>query len=199
MPLPWLIGAAVLGLGAAIAAAVNSDDTSGSSAGNNGSNDEERRRREAAAEQARKDEREKKRKNARILFKEGGTQAGERLAGTLEGWVEFGGEPAFKVRLTPSGYAKRAPDQIVPHELGDVFAETFSVTDEEPGDILRNLDFFNEVYDVRLCGNARLYTRLMEIQAAGKELSELAKLRKKLERISQSKAEAIANLAETAT
>lgn len=197
MPLPWLIGAAVLGLGAAIAAVASSDDTSSSSAGSS-TDAEERRRKAAAAEQARKDEREKKRKNARILFKEGGTQAGERLAGTLDGWVDLGGEPAFKARLTPSGYAKRPPGDVVAHELRDVLIETFSTADEEPGDILRNLDFFNEVYDVRLCGNARLYTRLMEIQSAEKELAELAKLRKKLERISRSRAEAIANLAETA-
>ncbi|QNA89305.1 hypothetical protein G4G28_14025 [Massilia sp. Dwa41.01b] len=195
MPLPWLIGAAVLGLGAAIAAATSSDDTSGSSAGSS-SDGEERRRKEAAAEQVRKDERVKKLTKARLLFAEGGAQAGQRLAAALEDWVDLGGEPVFGTTLTASGYAKRPAREVVPHELGEVFTETFPRTDGEVAEIRRHLDLFNDVYDVRLRGNTRLHMRLMAIRSADRELSELAGLRKNLERIVQERAEAAANMAE---
>lgn len=196
MPLPWLIGIAAVTVGAAIVAAVKSDDTSSSSSASSG--DEERRRREAAAQQQRKDEQKKKRENARVLFKERGTQIGAQLAGTLDGWAELHEDPAFAAKLTSSGYSKRPQDQVVPHQLGNVINETFSATDEKIGQVMRDLDFFNEVYDVHLRGHTRLYTTLMEVQSIDKELSELEKLRKKLERIRKDSVEAAPKMAETA-
>ncbi|WP_312548708.1 hypothetical protein [Massilia sp.] len=196
MPLPWLIGAAVVGLGAAIVAAVNSDDTPSSSADNS---TEERRRREAAAERQRKDERKKKLESARVLFEERGTEIGQQLANTLDGWVDVADEPVFAAKLLASGYAKRSADEVVPHEVGNVLAETFSAKDKELGVVMRDLDFFNEVYDVQLRGTTRLYTTLTEIQAVEKDLSDLAKLRKQLERIRATRLEATSDLTEVAT
>lgn len=196
MPLPWLIGAAVVGLGAAIVAAVNSDDTPSNSTDNGA---EERRRREAAAEQQRKDERKKKQESARVLFKERGTEIGQRLADTLDGWVDVADEPVFTAKLLAAGYSRRSANEVVPHEVGNVLTETFSAKDKELGAVMRDLDFFNEVYDVQLRGSTRLYTALMEIQAVEKDLSELSKLRKQLERLRAAKLAATSSLSEAAT
>jgi hypothetical protein len=194
MPLPWLIGAAVVGL---IAAAVNSDDTSSSSSSSS-SDEEERRRREAAAEQQRKNERRQKQENAQALFKERGQQIGRGLAASLDESMDVTGEPVFASTLSASGCSKRRPDQVVPNGVEDVLKDTFSDTDKEAGEVIRNLAFFEEVYDARLRGSTKLYAALLEIQSLDKDLLDLAKIRSQLDRIGKSKPQTTPNKAEAA-
>lgn len=194
MPLPWLIGAAVVGL---IAAAVNSDSTS--SSGSSSTSDEEERRRREAAEQQRKSERKQKQENARTLFKERGQQMGRGLAATLDQSMDVIGEPVFASTLSASGCSKRRPDQVVPNGVGEALEDTFSDTDKEAGDVIRNLAFFEEVYDAHLRGSTKLYAALLEIQSLDKDTLDLAQLRSELDRIRKSELQARLNEAETAT
>jgi len=72
MALPWLIGAAVVGVVSAIAKAVSDDTPSSSSSSSSDSSAEERRRREEAAQARAERERTEKKAHARQVFAEPG-------------------------------------------------------------------------------------------------------------------------------
>ncbi|MWL74257.1 hypothetical protein GQM09_28180, partial [Escherichia coli] len=83
MALPWLIGAAVLGVGALIASSSSNDDSS-----NGNGDDEERKRRERAERERREREQKEERETIKASLQNVGTLRADDLKQALSGWVE---------------------------------------------------------------------------------------------------------------
>ncbi len=166
MALPWLIGAAVVGLGAAIVKAVSDDDSSSSSSSTVDVG-EERRRREAAALKQLEQEREKKRSNARVLFAEGGARLGDSLSEALDGVADVAEtrSPSFVASLGANGYTLPPAEPMRAEEIKHALREAFPPKDAAITRIAGNLDFYTRAYDVRLQGNRKLYQKFARIEA----------------------------------
>jgi hypothetical protein len=181
MALPWLIGAAVVGLGSLIAAAVNSDDNSSGSSSDT-SADEERRRREAAAQEQRRREREEKLANARTLFEEKGAGVGDELMDALDGLVHVmpSATPAFMARLGEPGLAIPPADDGRAHEVSHTLREGF--IEEDPGieQIVANLEFHARVYDVQMFTDSKSYQKLLALDEVNRELIDLDRIEREL-------------------
>jgi hypothetical protein len=179
MPLPWLIGAAVVGLGSALVAALKSDDEPSSTIS---TAETARRAHEAAAEQRRKAERKQKKDNARTLFAEAGAVMGSSLEDALHGIVDVMslGEPAFTATLTTQGYRLPPVDTSRAHEVEHALAEVQRMHDPVIARISEQLIFYTAVYDVHLQGSSTLYRKIMDIQAADKELATLDQIAQQL-------------------
>lgn len=124
MALPWLIGAAVVGLGAAIVKAVSDDDSSSSSSSSVDTG-EERRRREAAALKQLEQERDNKRSNARVLFAEGGARLGDSLSEALDGVADIAEtrSPSFVASLGANGYTLPPAEPMRAEEIKHALRE----------------------------------------------------------------------------
>lgn len=166
MALPWLIGAAVVGLGAAIAKAVSDGDSSSSSSSSVDVG-EERRRREAAALKQVEQEREQKRTNARALFAEGGARLGDILSEALDGVADVAetGSPSFIASLGANGYTLPPAEPMRAEEIKQALREAFPSKDAAITRIAGNLDFYTRAYDVRLQGSRKLYQQFARIEA----------------------------------
>lgn len=83
MALPWLIGGALLGLGALLASSSDDDNSS------NGNGDDEERRRREKAEQARAARNKSEQRLAvQAAFREQGQASAEEFAVALQEWIE---------------------------------------------------------------------------------------------------------------
>lgn len=166
MPLPWIIGAAVVGLGAAIVKAVSDDDSSSSSSSSVDTG-EERRRREAAALKQLEQEREQKRTNACALFAEGGARLGDSLSDALDGvaGVVKTGSPSFVAGLGAGGCTLPPADPMRSEEIKHVLRAAFPPKDDPITRIAGNLDFYTRAYDVHLQGSPKLYQQIARIEA----------------------------------
>jgi len=179
MPLPWLIGAAVVGLGSALVAALKSDDKPSSTIS---TAEAARRAQEAATEQWRKTEQKQKKDNARTLFAEAGVVIGTSLEDALHGIVDVMslGEPTFTATLTTQGYRLPPGDPSRAYEVGHALAEVLPMHDPVIARISEQLDFYTAVYNVHLQGSRTLYRQIMDIQAADKELVTLDQIAQQL-------------------
>lgn len=188
MPLPWLIGAAVVGLGAALVNAVSSDSTPSSTGGGSNGAEEEQRRRQAAAEAQRKQEREQKQSNARTLFQEHGERIGESVSAALEGVVNVAtlGTPDFDAKLSASGYQLAPTDTRSPDGLVRALCEAFPEDDKEVKKITDNLAFYARVYNVYLQGHTQLYAQLVDLLEVDLELQTLDKIEQQLRAVKSS-------------
>ncbi|MEX5746202.1 hypothetical protein [Massilia sp. X63] len=174
MALPWLIGAAVVGLGAALAKAVSDSDSSSSSGSSSSSHDvaEERRRREAASAEQLRRERERKRADAQALFAEEGARMGASLAQALDGLaaVEAARTTAFIARLGAGGCTLPPAVPVRAAALGEALKAAFP-KDAELVRIVGNLDFYTRAYDVCLQGSPELDGRLAAVEALDAEIA----------------------------
>ena len=166
MALPWLIGAAVVGLGAAIAKAVSDGDSSSSSSSSVDTGEERRRREEAALKQLEK-EREQKRSSARALFAEGGSRLGDSLSEALDGVADVAEtrSPSFVASLGANGYTLPPAEPMRVEEIKHALREAFPPKDAAITRIAGNLDFYTRAYDVRLQGSRKLYQKFARIEA----------------------------------
>lgn len=184
MALPWLIGAAVVGLGSLIAAAASDDSSSNSSSGtgSDSSADEERRRREAAAKEHRRREREEKLASARTLFAGKGAALGEELGEALDGIVQVksGSTPAFRPRLGAQDLGIPSSDDGRAHEVSHALRGSVIADDPELERIVENLEFHARVYDVNMCCTPRVWQKLLSLDDVNAALVELDSIERQL-------------------
>lgn len=184
MALPWLIGAAVVGVVSAIAKAV-SDDTPSSSSSSD-SSAEERRRREEAAQARAERERTEKKAHARQVFAETGAAYGKDLTESLQGWVDVRSEePCFRSRLNTSGCT--VPDVADNGALPvmELLFQAYPRPNADARTTLENLEFYGMLYDVRLKAGTRMRRRAAEIDRIDEQLSQLGNMKKRLRQLEQ--------------
>lgn len=172
MALPWLIGAAVVSLGAAIVKAVSDDS---SSIGSSSSVDvsEERRRREAAALKQLEQEHEQKRTNARVLFAEGGARLGESLSEALDSVANVAeiSSPSFIASLGANGYTLPPAEPMRAEGIKQSLRDAFPAKDAAVTRIASNLDFYTRAYDVYVQGSPKSYQQFARIAALDGEIA----------------------------
>ncbi len=173
MALPWLIGAAVLGVGALLASS-SSDDSS-----NGNGDDEERRRQERAERERREREQQEERVSIKAALTKEGEQRGADFQQTLSDWVNvrYQSQPPFKAAILQTGkHYKRivAENFIDSHELCLLDART-----------RENLNEFEACYDVELTMTENFYDAIDEMADYQEKLQELQDYRSQFERIRQ--------------
>ncbi|MCU6668323.1 hypothetical protein M8013_06080 [Enterobacteriaceae bacterium H4N4] len=174
MALPWLIGAAVLGVGALIAAASSDDDSS-----NGNGDDEERKRRERAERERREREQQEERKSIKAALKSEGARRAADFTQTLSGWVEVNYQsPApFKAAILQTGKQYK---RVVAEHFVD--KEELSMLDSKTR---QNLNEFEACYDVTLTMTDAFEDVADEMTEWDVQLQELQDYREQFERIRQ--------------
>lgn len=180
MALPWLIGAAVVGIGSLIAAAAGDDGKSNGSSSS--SDDEERRRRDEAAKEQRRREREEKLANARTLFAEKGARIGEELGDALDGMIHVipASSPAFRPRLGAQHLGIPSSDDGRAHEVSHALRGSVIEDDPDLERIVANLEFHARVYHVDMCTTPGSWQKLLALDEVNTELVELHGIELKL-------------------
>lgn len=173
MALPWLIGAAVLGIGAYLSSSSSAENSS-----NGNGDDEERRRRERVERERREREQEEERNSIREAFKKEGEQRTADFQQILSGWVNvhYESQPSFKVTIfqkTGKLYKRVVPENFTDsHELYLLD----KITRE-------NLDEFEACYDVDLTMTETFYDTIDEIMDCQEQLRVLQDYRNQFELI----------------
>jgi len=182
MALPWLIGAAVVGLGTLIAAVSGDDDKPSSSCDSNSGADEERRRREAAAKERRRREREEKQANARTLFAKKCSDIEDELGDALDSLIHVTpfSSPALKAKLGEPNLAISPSDAGRAHEVSHTLREAFIAEDAGVERIVDNFEFHARVYDVQMATNSKFYLKLMALDEVNNELMNLISIEQQL-------------------
>ncbi|HDT6544430.1 TPA: hypothetical protein QFT03_001362 [Kluyvera ascorbata] len=169
MALPWLIGAAVLGIGAIIAS--SGDDSSS----NNNGDDEERRRRERAERERREREINEQRQTIKeTLLNEGEKRSADfqqLLSGCFN--AEYQSQPPFKAKILETGTQYK---RIIAEYYTD--AQQLSLLYEKTRE---NLNEFEACYDVKLSMTADLSEKVNAYAQGQRQLDELQQYRSKLE------------------
>lgn len=189
MPLPWLIGAAVVGIGTAIAKSVSDSNDRKAEAQRRAEREQEQARKERAAEAQRhaelerervRKEREQRLRSARENFLLRGERIGSDIAQSLQGWIDVKYEktPAFVAELQPTGFAVRSNhpnksklEELIPAKLG--------LSD----DAHKNLAFYSSAYSATLQQGTNLTKAIKEISEIEKELNEIGQLKEKISNI----------------
>jgi len=159
MALPWLIGAAVLGVGALIAAVANDDESSS----HDSSSDEERRRRKQAEHERREREKEEEMAFLRMAFNQEGSKRSHDFQKLLSEWitVNYRGTSPFRAVLLNTGVQAR-------HSVDRHFVDSCELGDDVLNTETReNLNFFETCYEADLAMTERFYKAvdiLMDLQ-----------------------------------
>lgn len=183
MALPWLIGAAVVGIGAAIAAAVKGDDTSNNNISS--SEDLERQRRKEAERERRKQEKQQKRQIAHETFAQVGESIGCDLKASLDGWVDvvFASSPSFLARLNRKGYELDVQHLECPNSTESLVTTLLEKGSPYLKQTRSNLDLFQAHYAVSLQASTQLAEASREMKVVDKAVDELKNIRKDLLRL----------------
>ncbi|MGU5638077.1 hypothetical protein ACV1DV_21410 [Aeromonas veronii] len=172
MALPWLIGGAILGLGALLASSDDDDD-----------DDEEQRRRERAAHERAERERAERtrielRQTAQAEFKQYGNNYVEDFSQALEGWVKvtYALSP-YQVVLNDAGEL-RTPD-VTPSFVSDYELDFLSNTTQ------KNLHHFETFYDIELTPEQAIYDAYERLSDCHEALEGLKFYQRRLEQFRQ--------------
>ena len=189
MPLPWLIGAAVVGIGTAIAKSVSDSNDRKAEAQRRAEREQEQARKEREAEAQRRaelerervrKEREQRLRSARENFLLRGERIGSDIAQSLQGWIEvkYENTPAFVSQLQPTGFSLKSnhPNKSKIEELIPTKGVSFE-------DARKNLDFYSSAYAVTLQQGAKLTKAIKEIIEIEKELNEISQLKENISNI----------------
>lgn len=170
MALPWIIGAAVLGIGALIAS--SGDDNSSS---NNNGDDEERRRRERAERERREREANEQRESIKETLLAEGEKRSADFQQLLSDWfnAEYQSQPPFKAKILATGTQYK---RIVAEYYANT--EPFSLLYEKTR---ANLNEFETCYDVKLTMTANLREKVEACALGQQQLDELEQYCRKLE------------------
>lgn len=173
MALPWLIGAAVLGIGAAIASSLSDESSNGNS------DDEERSRRERAEQKRRDREQQKLRNSIKAAFSQEGKQRANDFQQLLSGWVNvnYQSQPAFKAAILQTG--KQHTRTIEKYFTDTNELHFLNATTR------KNLQAFEECYEVELTMTETLHETVNELVDCEKQLQVLRGYRRQFERIYQ--------------
>lgn len=191
MALPWLIGAALVGVVGAIAKAV-SDDTSDSSSSRDSSSDtseEEARRHRAAAQERERRMHAEKIANARSVFQDKGDNYGVQLLASVQGWLVSNPTKgnAFSAKISQSGYVLNSGIYGAEAVL-DLLAQHYPQSNDRIAQLMNNLDFYGRVYDVELEAGQKMLSHFTEIEAITQELAELGSLKRRIGRFQSTQA-----------
>jgi hypothetical protein len=208
MPIPFLAGLAIPGVAAIAAKLRSSDDKNTTSSG-----DDERRSREAAEAEQRRRDREKKLEAARALFKARGEVRGKDIASALDGWVkvDFVNNPAFKASLTGAGidvalkWLRSVPGAIPGISAALVMANAVTATKNDADkklliqpkndveaffgkydnnlEILENIKFYSDNYNVNLKIDTALEKNVIFIKNIDDELKDLENFKNEIFKI----------------
>lgn len=183
MALPWLIGAAVVGVVGVIAKAV-SDDTPSSSSYSDDSAAEERRLRQKAAKEREEQERKQKSDYAQRVFAETGASYGQDLIDALQGGVEIeSAEHGFRSRLEHKGFTVPDVAENGAASVMDLLHRALPAPDANTTTTLENLAFYGRLYDVQLKASTRMRRRATEIEQIDKQQAELADMKVRLRQL----------------
>lgn len=168
MALPWLIGAAVVALGAAAVSAFSDDSDSGS--GGNG--DEERRRRERAEQERKARAHKEKLESMKEAFVQEGMQRANELKQSLDGQIKviLLGDKPFKAILD---------DEEFHNPVSPTYVEVYDLQflPQETQDYLVKLE---SLYDVELEPEEELMNVPVRLKEIDHKLARLKALREKL-------------------
>ncbi|WP_351019357.1 hypothetical protein [Shewanella sp. AC91-MNA-CIBAN-0169] len=169
MALPWLIGAAVVALGAAAVSAFSDDSDSGS--GGNG--DEERRRRERAEQERKARAHKEKLESMKEAFVQEGMQRANELQQSLDGQIKviLLGDKPFKAILDD--------DEEFHNPVSPTYVEVYDLQflPQETQDYLVKLE---SLYDVELEPEEVLMNVPVRLKEIEHKLAQLKALREKL-------------------
>lgn len=173
MALPWLIGAAVLGVGALIASS-SRDDSS-----NNNGDDEERKRRERAERERREREKKEEREAIKVSLRTTGALRAEDFKQALSGWVDvdYLSTTPFKANVLATG---KQYQRIVAEHFTD--SHELVLLDKKTRD---NLNAYETCYDVQLTMTENFYDTVDELMDCQDQLETLQDYREQFERIRQ--------------
>ncbi|WP_283629113.1 hypothetical protein [Shewanella baltica] len=170
MALPWLIGAAVVALGAAAVSAFSDDSDSGS--GGNG--DEERRRRERAEQERKARAHKEKLESMKEAFVQEGMQRANELQQSLDGQIKviLLGDKPFKAILDDD-------DEEFHNPVSPTYVEVYDLQflPQETQDYLVKLE---SLYDVELEPEEVLMNVPVRLKEIDHKLAQLKALREKL-------------------
>lgn len=174
MALPWLIGAAVLGVGALIASSSSDGDSS-----NGNGDDEERKRRERAERERREREQKEERETIKASLQNVGTLRADDLKQALSGWVDvhYQSTSPFKANVLATGkqYQRVVAEHFTEsHELTFLDAKT-----------RQNLNALESCYDVELTMTEDFYDVVDTLIDCQVQLETLQVYREQFERIRQ--------------
>lgn len=169
MALPWLIGAAVVALGAAAVSAFSDDSDSGSG----GNDDEERLRRERAEQERKARAHKEKLESMKVEFVQEGMQRANDLQQSLDGQIKATllGEQPFKAELEDY------------EEFNTPISPTYvEIYDLQflPEETQESLTKFESLYDVELEPEDKLIKASVRLKEIDNMLARLKELREKL-------------------
>ena len=189
MPLPWLIGAAVVGIGTAIAKSVSDSNDRKAAEQRRAEREQEQARKERAAEAQRRaelerervrKEREQRLRSARENFLLRGERIGSDIAQSLQGWIEvkYENTPAFLAQLQPTGFSLKSnhPNKGKIEKLIPAKGVSFD-------NARKNLDFYSSTYAATFQPGTNLTKAIEEISEIEKELNEISQLKEKISNI----------------
>jgi len=169
MALPWLIGAAVVALGAAAVSALSDDNNSGSG----GNDDEERRRRERAEQERKARAHKEKLESMKEAFVHEGMQRADDLQQSLEGQIKviMLGDKPFKATIDD--------DSEYQNMVSPTYVEVYDLQflPQETQDYLVKLE---SLYDVELEPKEKLFKVSKRLEEINLKLTQLKALREKL-------------------
>ncbi|ASK69276.1 hypothetical protein CF168_10560 [Shewanella bicestrii] len=169
MALPWLIGAAVVALGAAAVSAFSDDSDSGSG----GNDDEERRRRERAEQERKARAHKEKLESMKEAFVHEGMQKADDLQQSLDGQIKvlMLGDKPFKATIDD--------DPEYQNLVSPTYVEVYDLQflPQETQDYLVKLE---SLYDVELEPEEELMKVPVRLKEIDHKLAQLKALREKL-------------------
>ena len=178
---PYLIAAAVVGVGTGIAKLVSNNREAEARRSAELEREHARKEREAEAQRRAELERERVRKereqrlrSARENFLLRGERIGSDIAQSLQGWIEvkYENTPAFVAQLQPTGFSVKSnhPNKSKLEELIPEKIRSFD-------DARKNLDFYSSAYAATLQQGTNLTKAINEISKIEKELNEISQLK----------------------
>ena len=169
MALPWLIGAAVVAIGAAAVTAFSDDSDSGGS----GDGGEERRRRERAEQERKARAHKEKLESMKEAFVQEGMQRANDLQQSLDGKITLTllGDKAFKATLDE--------DEEFNNPVNPTYVEVYDLQflPQETQDYLVKLE---SLYDVELEPEEELMQLHVRLKEIDQKLAQLKALREKI-------------------
>jgi len=156
MPLPWLIGAAVV---AGVAAIVASSDDDKPSNNNRNNNDDEERRRQAAERERKERERNEKKATIKREFDQRVQQAYQEMKVALPGLVTIYGMGKSVLILSSNG-----------SNLSQLVS---AISNTSPYKFMQDIDLFKKLYEVDVKPTTKMMDTIKDIDLLEKELKSL--------------------------
>ena len=161
MPLPWLIGAAVVAAGAAVVAALSDEDKP-----SNSNNDDEDRRRRAAERERKERERNEKKISIKQEFDQGVQRTYQEIITSLPNLVTIHGTKINNLTLSSGG------SNFSQLESGLGKAEKYQ--------FVKDISLFEQIYGINAKPTEKMKSMIKDIDLLQDELNQLTSVIKAL-------------------